>query len=187
MYKKILTFSLLALVASGACAGFIDAREQEPAANRPGASAADLPSPASIAGAPASAGVSPAAPAIGGGQNAEILREAPQGGVPMAMKMRPIDHKPLVLLPGSRLSHSIRDWLGGRSIKLSWEAQGKTPGQIRDFEIESHWTSRGGELEASLTEVLSSFGLTAEILRAPGAPAGTAEMVMVRNGAAPRP
>ena len=182
MYKIFIVSLLSCFVMPGAFAGFIDSRDQGHS-DKPEAAAPRLPSAMPAApGSGRAPGVGAPAPVMDGPAVKQM--DAALGGRPV---VKADELKPLVLLPGSRLSHSIRDWLAGRSIKLSWEAQGKTPGLVRDFEVESQWTSRSADLEASLTEVLSPFGLTAEILRAPGAPAGTAEMVMIRNGAAPRP
>ncbi len=182
MSKSFTAFLLSCFLLPSAGAGFIDSRDQENS-GKPAAVMPRLPG-AMPTTQPASKGSSVAAAAPKAGESEAKRIEAPLA-VETALKKDEL--KPLVLLPGSRLSHSIRSWLEGRSITLSWEAQGQTSGLVRDFEVESHWSSRSADLEASLAEVLPSFGLTAEILRAPGAPAGTAEMVMIRNGSAPRP
>lgn len=176
MKKNMLICAVLVLMGGGAHAGFIDARGSStsgvPHGNEPETTKKQEPQ-----------SVEAAKP-----RNAEPPSGASVEKVEVLERTQIVQPKRnLVLQPGIRLSHAIREWLQSQSIRLSWEAQGTAPGLVRDFEVEAPWMSSSTDLEGVLTEVLGSFGFTAELIRSAVAAAGTAEMVVVRNATTIRP
>lgn len=174
MKKNMLILAFVALIAGGANAGFIDARTAPASGTGRGNDAA-----AEVSGSRHQS--------AGSATQADVTTRDSSGKVGAETTQIVHGKRNLVLQPGMRLSHAIREWLQPQAIRLSWEAQGSAPGLIRDFEVETPWMSSTTDLEGVLTEVLGSFGFTAELIRSAGASAGTAEVVVVRNATTIRP
>lgn len=86
----------------------------------------------------------------------------------------------LTLAAGERLSASLRQWLQSQRMELSWEASGSMPSRMRDVVIERAWAAPSSDLVQTLTEVLSPFGLSAQI-------DATTQTVIVRNASSATP
>jgi len=92
----------------------------------------------------------------------------------------------LSIQPGQRLSEALGSWLKSQGIELSWEPSGSLPGRARDVVIESAWQASQIDVPATLTEVLSVFGLQAHLVRSGKDSAQAITSVVVRNATTPR-
>lgn len=186
MFEKLIMLSFFVSFALSANAGFIDARktteENIEAQTKPGSKKIldvekIFAKPIAVNEAEANKIGSEVAAMQTEKQKIEVSASASNKKEVILIKA----YDKLSLRPGMRLSHSIRDWLSERAIPLSWQAQGSANGLVRDFEIESAWSSSTNGLEQSLTEVLGPFGLEANLVRKEGFPEGGADKVIVRN------